>query len=442
MPKTSSKLSNQYAELPVDQITCYANNPRVTRNPEYARIKHSLEKNGFELPLVVTQKPGAKNYTLQAGGNTRLSIAQSLHEAGDDAFAKLPCIVKQWPGEVNVLISHLRENDMRGNLMFIERALGVMEFAKLTTPPDGEPPSQRELARQLNELGYTVSQPIISAIDYAVNRLYGLLPTALEHGMGKRLVMAVRTLEHCAVKVWERQCPDEASEFPELFSELVKHCDGVTFDLEQLSTNVANEIAVASDLDINGVRFMLDAERAGEPIELDQYVPVVPDASRKHDEPVETRPFSLDRELQKSRSTAIEACVALAERFELSDCVHVMIDARFGYCMCELPKRNATKMQVGVWKLLATACDQARASKRVLRQILKPDSRLAASIENGRASDAYGTLPGLDLLECGDRLLHALDDTDWRHAVDLLESYRRMRQLADEHGLNLWKVSP
>ena len=440
MPKSSSKLINRYAELPVDQIACYANNPRVTRNPEYLRIKNSLEKNGFESPLVVTRKPGAKNYTLQAGGNTRLDIAQSLHEAGDDSFAKLPCIVKEWTSEINVLISHLRENDMRGNLMFIERALGVMEFAKLTTTADAGQLSQRELARQLNDLGYTVSQPVISAMDYAVNRLYGLLPTALEHGMGKRQVMAVRALEHSAVKIWDRQCPDEAGEFVELFGELVKNCDGATFDLEDLTTNVANEIAVAAGLDFNGVLFMIDAERAGESIDLNQYTQVVPDESRKHDEPAEKRPFNLDREFQKSRSTAIEACVALAEKFELSECVQVTIDARFGYCMSELPKRNANKIQVGVWKLLATACDQARASKRVLKQILKPDSRLAESIENGRASDAYGNLPGLDLFDCGDRLLHVLDDSDWGHVVNLLGSYRRMRKLADEHGLNLWKV--
>ena len=439
MPTSSSKPVNRYAELPVDQIACYANNPRVTRNPEYERIKNSLEKNGIESPLVVTRKPGDKTYMLQAGGNTRLNIAQSLHDAGDDGFAKVPCIVKQWTSEINVLVSHLRENDMRGNLMFIERALGVMEFAKLAVPPDAEPLSQRELARQLCDHGYTLSQPVISAMDYAVNRLYGLLPTALEHGMGKRQVMAIRALEHCAVKIWDRQCTDEAGQFAELFSELVKNCDGATFSLDELTTNVANEIAVAAELDINGVLFMLDAERTGDPIELDRYVPVVPDESRKHDEPVEKRAFNLERELQKSRANAIEACVALSARFELSDCVNVMIDSRFGYCMCELPKRNATKLQVGIWKVLATACDQGRASKRVLKQILPPESRLSESLTKGRASSAYDTIPGFDLLECGDRLLHALDDSDWAHVVDLLSSYRRLRKLADENGLNLWK---
>lgn len=188
---------------------------------------------------------------------------------------------------------------------------------------------------------------------------------------------------------------------------------------------------------MNGVLFMLDAERSGEPIELDRYVPVVLDASRKHDKPAEKRPFNLERELQKSRAAAIEACVALAERFELSDCVQVTIDARFGYFMCELPKRNASKLQVGAWKFLATACDQARASKRALKQILNPELRLAESLVNRRAAEVYETLREFDLFDCGDRLIHALDDTDWAHVVELMGSYRRMRKPLEEHGLNL-----
>ena len=439
MPRSQSKFVNRYAELPVDRISCYANNPRVSRNPEYARLKNSLQKNGLEAPLVVTRKPGAQNYTLQAGGNTRLTIARALHESGLEAFATVPCIVKEWTSEINVLVAHLRENDIRGNLMFIERALGVMEFAKLVAEVDGKPISQRELVKQLDEYGYTLSQPVISAMDYAVNRLYGRLPTALEHGMGKRQVTAIRALEHCAVKVWNRQCPDEEGMFGELFGELVKSCDGATFDFDELNTNVAHEIAVAAELDINAVRLMLEAERAGEPFELEQYEPVEVDDSRKHDEAVEKRAFNLDRELQRHRNIAVEACVALADRYLLSECIHVTLDLRFGYFISELPKRNATKTQLGVWKLLATACDQTRAPKRVLSRILKAESRFSNALKKERLSQIYTQLPNVDLFDIGDRLLHLLDDTDWKHVINLLAAYRRLRKLANEHALNLWK---
>lgn len=440
MSRSSPKTASRYAELPIDQISCYANNPRVARNPEYARLKNSLEKNGIEAPLVVTRMPGSKHYTLQAGGNTRLNIAQALHEDGAEEFATVPCIVKEWTSEMNLLVSHLRENDMRGNLMFIERALGVMAFAKLANPPNTEPLSQRELAKQLNEHGYALSQPVISVMDYAVNRLYGLLPKALEHGMGKRQITSIRVLEHCAVKVWDRLCIDEVGQFGELFGELVKSCDGATFDIEELNTNVAHEIAVGAECDANAVQLMLDAERAGESIEVGQFAPVVTDASRKHDEPAIKREFNLERELQKHRTNCVEACVALAERFELSDCVEITLDARFGYYMSELPKRNAPKTQIGMWKLLGAACDQSRAPKRLLMKLLNHDSRLAMALKTGKPADIYGELPALDVLECGNRLLQRLDDDDWDRLVALFSGYRRLRKLEEEHALNFWKT--
>lgn len=440
MGRSPSKPQLKYAELPIGNITCYGNNPRVTRNPEYERLKNSLSKNGIEAPLVVTREPGAKHYTLHAGGNTRLNIAQSLHDAGDASFATVPCIVKEWTNELNVLVSHLRENDMRGNLIFIERAIGVMEFAKLASPPDSDLLSQREIARQLNEHGYALSQPVISAMDYAVNRLYGLLPTALEHGMGKRQVAAIRSLEHTAVKVWDRQCVDEAGQFTELFGDIVKNCDGQVFELEELTDRVAHEIAIAAELDINAVRLMLEAERAGEPIELERLEPVTPADMRKVENPVEKRPFNLERELQKLRTAHIEGCVELADSFELSEYVTVTIDERFGYFMCELPKRNAGRPQTAVWKLLATACDQVRASKRILRKLLEPGSRYLKALETNRPIEVLTDQSPLDLVTCGDRLLRTFDDSDWDLAIKLLSSYRQLRKLSDEHAVNLWSV--
>lgn len=439
MVRSSSKQHHlKYVELPIGNITCYGNNPRVTRNPEYERLKNSLSKNGIEAPLVVTRQPGAKHYTLHAGGNTRLNIAQSLHDAGDDSFATVPCIVKEWTNELNVLVSHLRENDMRGNLIFIERAIGVMEFAKLASPPDADPLSQRELARQLNEHGYALSQPVISAMDYAVNRLYGLLPRALEQGMGKRQVTAIRALEHTAVRVWDRQCIDEAGQFTELFGDIVKNCDGSAFELDELTDRVANEIAVAAELDINAVRLMLEAERAGEPIELDRLVPVMSAEPRKVEKRAEKRPFNLERELQKHRATHIEGCVELAERYELSEHLTITINERFGYFMCELPKRNASKSQSSVWKLLATTCDQVRASKRILRKLLHTESRYWKALETNRPIAVLADHNPLDLAICGDRLLRLFDDLEWDIVINLLSSYRQLRKLADEHAVNLW----
>ena len=76
----------------------------------------------------------------------------------------------------------------------------------------------------------------------------------------------------------------------------------------------------------------------------------------------------------------------------------------------------------------------------MLKQILKPESRLTQTFENGPARNAYDAVQGLDLIDCGDRLLLAIEDADWHLLVDLLGAYRKLRRLADEHGLNLWRV--
>ena len=439
MRRDLSQVPHRYAELPVDQIACYAKNPRVTQNPEYERLKNSLRKNGLDMPLVVTREPGAENYTLQAGGNTRLSIAQALHDSGSEEFATVPCIVKDWRSELHVLVSHLRENDMRGNLMFIERALGVMSFANMIGSELGRTLSQRELAKQLFEFGYALSQPVISAMDYAVNRLYGLLPTALEHGMGKRQVATIRGLEHVAIKVWDQHLPDEAGEFAELFAELCKSCDGSVFDSEELTAKVAHEISVATELDINTVRMLLESERAGSMRMLETIAPIEVDETRKtENDEVEPREADPRREMQRLRSRMVASCASIAAIHELSECVRQTPDERFGYFMCELPRRNAPAIQRAVWKLLATACDQGRATKRTLLRILDEHSVYAVRLANARPKDVYGEMASMDLFDLGERLLAVLDEVSWNHATNLLSSYRSLKELAGRLELNLW----
>ena len=60
--------------LDVARITPYEHNPRRAANAEYDRIKASIRVDGLGQPLVITQRPGASDYVVHAGGNTRLRI--------------------------------------------------------------------------------------------------------------------------------------------------------------------------------------------------------------------------------------------------------------------------------------------------------------------------------------------------------------------------------
>lgn len=130
-----SKRSERENELLWPEITGirpYEHNPRRTENSAYERIKASIQADGLEQPLVVTQQPDESDYRAAAGGNTRLQILQELHaETGDERFLRVPCLYRPWTDEADVLIAHLKENDLRGDLSFLDKVRAVVEFKEL-----------------------------------------------------------------------------------------------------------------------------------------------------------------------------------------------------------------------------------------------------------------------------------------------------------------------
>ncbi len=58
--------------------------------------------------------------------------------------------------------SHLAENDLKGDLKFIERAVGIQKAKAWYEKEKGEPVGIRELSRKLTDDGYPVSHSHIS----------------------------------------------------------------------------------------------------------------------------------------------------------------------------------------------------------------------------------------------------------------------------------------
>ena len=153
-------VTDQLMELEVDTIRPYDHNPRHGDNPEYQRIKASVLAEGLDQPLVVTRRPGEKAYMLQAGGNTRLRVLQELYaETGDERFARATCLYRPWTREMDVLLAHLRENDLRSDLTFLDKALAVRDARRLLQEEqDGEGVTQTQLSTTLRECGYALGQ--------------------------------------------------------------------------------------------------------------------------------------------------------------------------------------------------------------------------------------------------------------------------------------------
>jgi len=118
--------------IEISRIQPYERNPRRNKNPEYDRIRASIREAGMDQPLLITRRPGEDDFIVQGGGNTRLEILKELYTASQDQrFFWADCVFVEWESESTVLLAHLRENDLRGNLNFIERAQAVISIGNL-----------------------------------------------------------------------------------------------------------------------------------------------------------------------------------------------------------------------------------------------------------------------------------------------------------------------
>ena len=271
--------------IDISRIQPYEHNPRHGRNPEYDRIRDSIRNTGLDQPLVVTQRPDATDFIVHAGGNTRLIILKELFaETGDPRFAAVPCLLKAWCCESDVLLAHLRENDLRGGLTFIDKARAVCEAQKLLAEELGiDVISQRRLETELRRAGYRITQARISQMVYTVHRLLPVIPIALEGGLGRPHVERIRRLERAAHKIWQDRCSESAEDFEEVFTTLCKRYDSPDWDTDVLRSALESEIAAALDVSIHTVRVMLDAEMAGRELVIPE-AEVEPDPNEESSE--------------------------------------------------------------------------------------------------------------------------------------------------------------
>ena len=251
--------------LDVGEIALYDHNPRQSANPKFDVIKASIRAQGMDQPLVVTQRPGETAYMIGAGGNTRLKILQALYEeTGEARFRDVSCIYRPWTGETDVLVAHLRENDLRGDLTFLDKALAVKALKRLIQEAQGEDSvTQTELAEALSDRGYALSQGLISQMAYAVERLLPVLPAALRSGMGRPQVERIRQLERAVRALWLDRAVDTEDEFDEVFAELCRRYDSPEWDIGNLRRALEAEMAERAEVSIHTVSMVLEGYLAG-----------------------------------------------------------------------------------------------------------------------------------------------------------------------------------
>tara|TARA_R110001583_G_scaffold195118_1_gene369349 strand:+ start:95386 stop:97041 length:1656 start_codon:yes stop_codon:yes gene_type:complete len=272
-----SALTDPIADTPMvvtlDQLRPYDHDPRVTRNPAYEDIKASIRERGLDAPPAITRRPGEPHYIIRNGGNTRLAILRELwSETKDERFFRIACLFRPWPqrGEVVMLTGHLAENELRGGLSFIERALGVekarefyeQESGRENGRESGQALSQSELARRLTADGFPLPQSHISRMQDAVHYLLPAIPNLLYGGLGRHQVERLAVLRKACERTWERRALGRSLsvDFAALFQDVLAQFDAQpdNFSPQRVQDELVGQMAELLEADYDTLSLEID----------------------------------------------------------------------------------------------------------------------------------------------------------------------------------------
>lgn len=266
--RASDPIANTAMVVTLDELRPYELNPRIVRNPRYDDIKASIRERGLEAPPPITRRPGEAHYIIHNGGNTRLSILRELwQETRDERFFRLSCLFRPWTarGEILALTGHLAENELRGELTFIERALGVDKLRELYEREAGGALTQKELSDRLRRDGYPIGQSHISRMQDAIRCLLPSMPKILYGGLGKHHIERLIALRRGAQRIFERHAIKKvvAVDFDGLFHDVSAAFDleSATFSVQRLQDELIGQMASLFGADYDALMLALvDAE--------------------------------------------------------------------------------------------------------------------------------------------------------------------------------------
>ena len=241
------------------RISRYERQPRSAENPAYGRLKAAIRREGLMQPLAVTRRQGAAGYVLWGGGSTRLRILKELAaETGESRFAVAQCLLRPWRGETELLLSHVKENELRGAVPFVDLAVAVANLRAMLEREAGAAFDERRLARRLGAQGFEIDCATIALATYVVERLSPALPLAT-HGLSRSDIESTRTLDRGARALWRNWSIDAVEEYDRVFNTLCARYDGPGWALSDVRRALVEEMAVRGDQSAQAVSLELQA---------------------------------------------------------------------------------------------------------------------------------------------------------------------------------------
>ena len=158
--KLASILSSEQGQISCFEIEVFYLNQRRSKNPMHDEIKESIRSKGIQDPLHIVFHPVQKKWVLSQGGQTRLLICRELYdETKADSFLYPPVSKQKFTSDLDLCISHLVENNLRGDNTFLETANAVLNIRNLLA--EGSETTQELLAKEMSS---SLSKPMVSSI--------------------------------------------------------------------------------------------------------------------------------------------------------------------------------------------------------------------------------------------------------------------------------------
>ena len=243
--------------LEIDRIKPYDRNPRREHNPRYDEIRASIQaQRGLNNPLTITRRPNDERFMVEAGGNTRLKILKELwKETKDEAFYRVNVLFVPWVSESHVLSAHLIENELRGDMVLIDKAFAIKDLKVQFEKEAGETLTRSGFQRKLETIGYQLSRRQLIRFEYATETLDAVIPQVLRAGLGGKKIDEIRDLENA----YRRFCDGKIDQLELLFADVMSLHDGESWSIERIRHDLECRLAGLTSTPGNKIHREVDA---------------------------------------------------------------------------------------------------------------------------------------------------------------------------------------
>lgn len=248
----------------IDNTVPFYRNPRKTRNPLYDEIKESIRNKYLETPPVVTRKNPSDPYMIMKGGNTRLSILRELWEETNDInFYEIDCDFVPWTNDLDLLLSHMIESEMKGGMLFIEKAIGAIEIKLEIETAEEKQISINELSKRITKMGWSINDSNLGQMLYAHEHLFPVIPEAFWSGIGIDRVKKIRKLLETCKTFWESVAEESEGTFDEIWKPVFTAMDGDGFDVDKAEHELCSAMSAKLDSPVLQLRAEVQAIGVG-----------------------------------------------------------------------------------------------------------------------------------------------------------------------------------